>query len=117
MRCKIYDSVMHFQSDCPHSYENQSKQVSKSKEESAKEVRNLSSKDEYVLMVEAVNAAALDCACSRNVMGKVWKDPFIASLSPDERNEVVSLPGGTSFNFGGGTEIKSNLLKKLSFYE
>ena len=40
-------------------------------------------------------------------MGKVWKDTFIAFLSPGERNEVVSLPGGTSFNFGGGTKIKS----------
>ena len=25
MHCKICDSVMHFQRDCPHSYENQSK--------------------------------------------------------------------------------------------
>ena len=40
-------------------------------------------------------------------MGKVWKDTFIASLSPDEGNEVVSLPGGTSFDFGRGTKIKS----------
>ena len=60
-------------------------------------------------MVEAVNSAVLDCACSRNVMGKVCEDTFIASLSPDERNEVVSYPGGTSFNSGGGT-------KKLSFH-
>ena len=64
-------------------------------------------------MVEEVNAAVLDCACSRNIMGKVWKDTFIASLSPDERNEIVSLPGGTSFNFGGGTKIKS--IEKIKF--
>ena len=64
-------------------------------------------------MAEAVNAAVLDCACSRNVMGKVWKDTFIVSLSPDERNEVVSLSGGTSFNFGGGTKIKS--IEKIKF--
>ena len=64
-------------------------------------------------MVEAVNAAVLDCACRRNVMGKVWKDTFMASLSPDERNEVVSFPGGTSFNFGGGTKIKS--IEKIKF--
>ena len=62
-------------------------------------------------MAEAVNAAVLDCVCSRNVMGKVWNDTFIASLSRDERNEVVGLPGGTSFYFGGGTKI--NLLKKI----
>ena len=98
---------MHFQRDCPHSYENQSKQAFESKEESTNEVRNLSLKDEHALMVEAVNAAVLDCACGRNVMGKVWKDTFMASLSPDERNEVVTLQGGTSFNFGGGTKIKS----------
>ena len=98
---------MHFQRDCPHSYENQSKQIFESKEQSANEVRNISMKDEHVRMVEAVNAAVLDCACSRNVIGKVWKDTFIAFLGPDERNEVVSLPGGTSFNFGGGTKIKS----------
>ena len=65
-------------------------------------------------MVEAVNAAVLDCAWSRNVMGKVWKDTFMASLSPDERNEVLSLPAGTSFNFGRGTKIKS--IEKLSFH-
>ena len=53
------DFVMHFKCDCSHSYENQSKQVFESKEESANEVRNLSLKDEYVLMVEAVNAAVL----------------------------------------------------------
>ena len=58
-------------------------------------------------MVEAVIAAVLDCACSRNVMGKVCKDTFMASLSPDERYKVVSLVGGTSFNFGGGMKIKS----------
>ena len=46
-------------------------------------------------------------------MGKVWKDTFMASLSPDKRNEVVSLPGGTSFNFGGGTKIKS--IEKIKF--
>ena len=51
-----------------------------------------------------MNAAVLDCFSRRNVMGKVWKDTFIASLGPNERNEVVSLPGGTSFNFGGGTK-------------
>ena len=61
MRCRICDSVMHFQRDCPHSYESQSKQVFESKEESANEVRDLSLKDEHVLMVEAVNAAVLDC--------------------------------------------------------
>ena len=104
---------MHFQRDCPHFYENQSKQVFESKAHSANEVRNISMKDEHVLMVEAVNAAVLDCACSRNVIGKIWKDTFIASLGPDERNEVVSLPGGTSFNFGGGTEIKS--IEKIKF--
>ena len=104
MRCRIHDAVMRFQRDCPRSYENQFKQVFESEEESINEVRNLSLKDEHVLMVEAVNAAVLDCACSRNVMGKVWKDTFMACLSPDERNEV---PGGTSFNFGGGTKIKS----------
>ena len=71
MRCRICDSVMHFQHDCPHSYENQSKQVSESKEESANEVRNLSQKDDHVLMAEAVNAAVLDCVCSRSVTGKV----------------------------------------------
>ena len=113
MCCRICDSVMHFQRNCPHSYENQSKQVFESKEESINEVRNLSLKDEHVLMVEAVNAAVLDCACSRNVMGKVWKDTFMASLSPDERNEVVSFPGGTSFNFGGGMKIKS--IEKIKF--
>ena len=110
MRCGVCDSVMHFQRDCPHSYENQSKQVFESKEESINEVRNLSLKDEHVLMVEAVNAAVLDCACSRNVKGKVWKDTFMASLSPDERNDVA---GGTSFNFGGGTKIKS--IEKIKF--
>ena len=107
MRCIICDSMMHFQRDCPQPYENQSKQVFESKEESANEVRNLSLKDERVLMVKAVNAAVLDCACSRNVMGKVWKGTFMASLSPDERNEVVSLTGDISFNFGGGMKIKS----------
>ena len=80
MRCRICDSVMHFQRDCPQSYENQSKQVFESKKESANEVRNLSPKDEHVLMVKAVNAAVLDCACSSNVMGKVWKGTFMASL-------------------------------------
>ena len=34
----------------PHSYENQSKQVFESKENTANEVRNLSLKDEHVLM-------------------------------------------------------------------
>ena len=48
MSCRICDSVMHFQRDCPHSYENQSKQVFESKEESINEVRNLSLKDEHV---------------------------------------------------------------------
>ena len=70
-------------------------------------------KDEHVLMVEVVNAVVHDCACSRNVMGKVWKDTFIASLSPDERNEVASLPGGTSFKFGGSTKMKS--IGKIKF--
>ena len=37
----------------------------------------------------------------------------MASLSPDERNEVVSFPGGTSFNFGGGTKIKS--IERIKF--
>ena len=83
IRCRICDSVMHFQRYCLHSYENQSKQVFESIEESADEVRNLSLKDEHVLMVEAVNAAVLDCTCSRNVIGKVWKDTFIACLGPD----------------------------------
>ena len=104
---------MHFQRHCRHSYENQSKQTFESIEESANEVRNLSLKDERVLMVEAVNAAVLDCNCGRNVMGKVWKDTFIACLGPDERTEVISLPGGTSFNFGGGTNIKS--IEKIKF--
>ena len=78
---------MHFQRYCLHSYENQSKQAFESIEESANEVRNLSLKDEHVLMVEVVNAAVLDCTCSGNVMGKVWKDTFIACLGPDERDE------------------------------
>ena len=36
MRCRICDSVMHFQRNCPHSYENQSKQVFESKDKSVK---------------------------------------------------------------------------------
>ena len=64
-------------------------------------------------MVEAVNAGVvLDCACSRNVMGNVWKDTFIASESRCE-NEVVSLPGGTSFRVGGGKKIKP--IEKIKF--
>ena len=35
------------------------------------------------------------------------KDIFLASLSLDERNDEVSFPGGTSFNFDGGTKINS----------
>ena len=65
------------------------------------------------LWLKQSNAAVLDCACSRNVMGKIWKDTFMASLGPDERNEVVNLPGGTSFNFGGGMGIKS--IEKIKF--
>ena len=38
---------------------------------------------------------------------------IMASLSLDERNEMVSFPGGTSFNFGGGTKIKS--IEKIKF--
>ena len=59
MYCRMCDSVMHFRHDCPHSYENPSKQVFESKEESANEVRNLSLKDKHVLMVEAV-----ECCCT-----------------------------------------------------
>ena len=64
-------------------------------------------------MVEAVNAAVLDCAFSRNVIGKVCKDTFLASLGPDEENDVVSLPGDTRFYFGGGAKIKS--IEKIKF--
>ena len=46
-------------------------------------------------------------------MGKVSKDTFMASHNPDERNEVVSFPGGTSFNFGRCTKIKS--IEKIKF--
>ena len=52
---------------------------------------NITDKEKQIVLTavdysKKMNAAVLDCALSRNVMGKVWKGTFIASFSPNERN-------------------------------
>ena len=109
MRCNICESTRHFQSDCPHAWENLNLNSEVNEVEEVKEVHvcDYSFEDKQVLICEALNAAVLDSACTKTVTGKVWKDTYMESLTPDEKNQVKTFPGGTMFKFGGEAKRKS----------
>lgn len=50
-------------------------------------------------MIEAVNVAVLDSACSKTVDAHEWKEMDLVSLLANERKEVKFLSGGTIFKF------------------
>ena len=108
MRCRICDSVLHLQKDCPHSYENLGR-VYLTEELSADIILFTGSiKQEMCLLTyEARNAAVLDSACTSTVAGTVWVDCFIDSLSDEEKSKVIRRPSSKRFKFGGGEKMRS----------
>ena len=113
MRCNVCESIRHFQGDCPDAWENLNRNSEANEVEDVKEVHvsDYSFEDKQVLICEAFNAAVLDSACSKTVAGKAWKDAYIESLSPYERSQVKTFPGGTRFKFGG--EAKRESLERV----
>ena len=109
MRCNVCESIRHFQGDCPDAWENLNSNNEVHEVEDVKEVHvgDYSFEDKQVLICEAFNAAVLDSACSKTVAGKVWKDTYIESLSPSEKHQVKTFPGGTMFKFGGEDKRES----------
>ena len=65
------------------------------------------------LMGETVNKALLDTGASSTVCGKKWLNVFEESLTPQERDEIQTIPCEKSFRFGDGDSVVANLKKRL----
>ena len=108
IRCRICDSVLHLQKDCPHSYKNLGR-VYLTEELSEDIILFTGSikQETCLLTYEARNATVLDSACTSTVAGTVWVDCFIDSLSDEEKSKVIRRPSSKLFKFGGGEKMRS----------
>ena len=70
-------------------------------------------KDTRKIMVDSLNCAVLDSACSSTVCGLNWLNCFLDTLSVVDLKRVVEEESSTSFKFGDGSVIKS--LKRVIF--
>ena len=70
-------------------------------------------KDTRKTMVDSLNCAVLDSACSSTVCGINWLNCFLDTLSAKDLNRVVEEKSSTSFKFGDGSVINS--LKRVIF--
>ena len=104
IKCKICESTMHLQRECPH----REQQVLLATEVPV--VLSTGSNKEHMaeLTSEALNCAVLDSACSSTVAGEKWFKSFVDSIPKEKEGLLKCYPGEKVFKFGGGEIKKSN---------
>ncbi len=120
LTCISCGSYRHMLGECPHSYENMSKNKTHEtlfvKTDVVDQVVDVvlytgygkeHVEDVSVLAYEASNKGVLDCGCSSTVAGEEWMNTFIDTLSSQDKASVVYGPGVKFFKFGGGEILKS----------
>ena len=120
LTCIACGSYCHLLNECPDSWENISK-ANYIETDDGRPIDNDSDPEPIspvlfngnnenslsLLVKEARNSAALDCACSSTVCEKKWLDCYLSSLSETERSKIKQSSGIEVFKFGGGKVLTS----------
>ena len=111
MRCFECESTMHMIKDCPHKV--------KTTEHAEYMVQltfvaGVASREQDVMLHEALARAIIDCGCTKTVAGKAWVDEFLTMLNKEDRERVEksAKKSNTMYRFGDGKETKS--IKELA---
>jgi len=105
LQCFNCQSTKHFANRCPQRKTTEEAQMSIN-------ITLLSGKGDVAqcyLMAECVGYGVLDTACTKTVAGTAWMEEYLASLTEQERVEVVKTERKTSsaYRFGDGVETRS----------
>ena len=112
-KCFECGSPYHYRYSCPRRvYEVKSDQRSDEKSDEQCYL-TIEKKDTRKMMVDSLNCAVLDSACSSTVCGLNWLNCFLDTLSAEDLSRVTEEKSNTSFKFGDGSVIKS--LKTVIF--
>ena len=116
-RCIVCDSKLHWARNCPHSYENLSKEENKNDNDDTECVHlslfmGFANNDPpanklSTLLSESENCALLDTGCSTTVCGTAWLGKYMASLTDFQRAQIVESVSDSNFTFGDGSSYCS----------
>ena len=109
LRCYVCGSTEHFARYCPKNVF-----MTSGDKESIKDVKVADVKEKSQMkeeMVDAMNHALLDTACSSTVCGEDWLGCYIESLSESDKSLIKESKSDTVFKFGDGVLHQS--LKKV----
>ena len=112
-KCFECGSQYHYRNSCPRRvYEVKSdQQYNETTDEQC--FLTIEKKDTRKIMVDSLNCAVLDSACSSTVCGLNWLNCFMDTLSKEDLDRVIEEKSSTSFKFGDSSVIKS--LKRVIF--
>ena len=121
-RCRICDSVNHYEQRCPDRRFINREQGGDSKVFGFKDANSSLVGDIYhaitlhanqyndpkwlkELLSESRTSAVLDCGASKTVCGKLWYNSYIDTLGNEQKLQVKSFKSVNVFKFGGGKVI------------
>lgn len=112
-KCSICQSVLHWWRECPHKSE--AVRLTETDELEHKETEmeecniTLLSHDEYspskIFLVESLNMAVIDTACTRTVCGQRWLDEYKKNINQED---IIIKRSNRPFRFGDGKIINSS---------
>ena len=112
-RCSICQSVLHWWRECPH--KNESIRLTETDKSDPKETDveecniTLFTYDEHssneIFLVESMNMAVIDTACTRTVCGQKWLDEYKKNIN---KEDIVIQRSNVPFRFGDGKIINSS---------
>ena len=84
MRCYECESTMHLVGKCPHK---QNKTESANIMVQLTLIAGLASKEQDLMLYEALARAIIDCGCTKTVAGTTWVEEYLSLLSQEERKK------------------------------
>ena len=102
-RCRICESINHWEDDCPDNPYGKSKGSTEEVVLYQSVLHTQEFKQQFT--GETSSAAALDSGATSSVRGKTWIDCYDKTLSDEDQLKVTKASSSRNFKFGGGWKV------------